>query len=239
MKKQKIRQYQDTILRALAGRIDEFYLVGGTALSLFYFQHRMSVDLDFFTDTFARRRIEEIIRYLQHSLKKKIELVGQNTGDKESKILIYYVYFNNKDILKIDFVEDMLELLKPTKVMEGIRILSLEDIYLRKLCAVSGAISRIDKIGRKEFLGGRVDSKDFYDLYFLSHTFMNISKFIEKYGTQVMTEGLIRWFMTYGRMEMMDGVLTLDVDKKIDYKKIEEHFKQEIDKIIESQIEEI
>lgn len=239
MKGKAIRKYQDKVLEKLADRIDEFYLAGGTALSLFYFQHRLSVDLDFFSPGFIPMRIKEVVAYLEKALSKKIELTGQRLGGEAAKILMYNIRFSQKDSLKIDFVEDALKLIKPTRAVEGIRVLSLEDIYLRKLYAVCGAISGVDAVGRKETLGGRIEAKDFYDLYFLSHTFMSLSKFIEKYGNNVMIEGLIRWFRTYDRMAMMDGVLTLDTDKEIDYKKIEAHFKKEIDRIIESQLGEI
>lgn len=234
-----IRIYQDRVLKRLAGKIDEFYLAGGTALSLFYFQHRLSIDLDFFTPNFMPRRVKEVVEHLKSSLSQKIELMEQNLEGKTAKILIYNIYFKSGDILKIDFVEDTIELLKPTMTVEGIRILSLEDIYLRKLYAVCGAISSVDVVGSNQTLGGRIEAKDFYDLYFLSHTFMSLSKFIEKYGNPVMIEGLIKWFRSYDRMAMIDGVLTLDVDKKMDYKKIEAHFKKEIDKIIESQLKEL
>ena len=43
---------QDKILNAI-GEVfgDAFYLTGGTALSRFYFHHRLSEDLDLFTET--------------------------------------------------------------------------------------------------------------------------------------------------------------------------------------------
>jgi hypothetical protein len=67
---------------------------------------------------------------------------------------------------------------------------------------------------------------------------MAMSEFIKKYGSPVLIEGAIRWFRLYDRMKMMDEVLTLDISgKEIDYKKMEKHFKQEIDKIIDKQLE--
>jgi len=239
MKADKIREYQDSVLKRLSGKIDEFYLAGGTALSLFYFQHRLSVDLDFFTPSFSYKRVQEIIEYLKNSLKKRIELAGQSLDETKTKILVYNIYFNTKDILKIDFVEDTLKLIKPTRLIEGIKILSLEDIYLRKIYAVSGMVPSIDKVGRKKLLGGRTEAKDFYDLYFLSHTFMNLSKFMEEYGDPIMLEGLIRWFRSYDRMAIMDELLTLDIDNEMDCKKIEAHFKKELDKIIEGRLGDI
>lgn len=239
MREKTIKLYQEKVLKSLAGRIDEFYLAGGTALSLFYFQHRLSLDLDFFAPSFMPMRIREVVEYLERALSKKIELSGRDLKGKAAKILIYNIHFGPKDTLKIDFVEDALGLIKSTRIVEGIRILSLEDIYARKLYAICGAVPTIDAIGRKEIIGGRLEAKDFYDLYFLSQTFMSLSKFIEKYGSLVMMEGIIRWFRAYDRMAMMDGVLTLDVNRKVDYKRMEAHFKKEIDKAIESQLGEI
>ena len=51
-------------LKILSGRMEGFYLAGGTALSLFYFQHRDSYDIDFFTNDFSRKRIEDIVKGL-------------------------------------------------------------------------------------------------------------------------------------------------------------------------------
>lgn len=239
MREKAIRLYQERVLKILAGKIDEFYLAGGTALSLFYFQHRLSVDLDFFTHNFRPMRIKEIVKSLEKTLSKKISLTGQNLENKTTKVLIYNIHFSSRDSLKIDFVEDVFELMKPTKVVEGINVLSLEDIYIRKLYAACGAISDIDAIGRKQVLGGRTEAKDFYDLYFLSNTFMSLTKFVKKYGNPMIIEGLVRWFRSYNRMAMVDGVLILDVDRQVDYKKMEAHFKKEIDKIIESQLGDI
>ena len=63
-----------------------------------------------------------------------------------------------------------------------------------------------------------------------------LSKFIDKYCDATMAEALIRWFRTYDRISIVDGLLSLDTDKKIDTKNIEKHFTKEIDKIIEEQI---
>ena len=48
------------VLKALSGKMEGYYLVGGTALSLFYFQHRESYDLDLFSKEFSKKRIENI-----------------------------------------------------------------------------------------------------------------------------------------------------------------------------------
>lgn len=232
----KIIKRQQEVLKALAGRIDDFYLAGGTALSLFYFQHRLSVDLDFFTRRFDYQKVVEVVKYMEAALKKEIEIVGQSLGKKTTQMAVYNIRFTARDTLKIDFVEDAINLLKKTKVVDGIRILSLEDIYLRKLYALAGMAKVADEAGRGKFVGGRVEAKDFYDVYCLSHTFMPLSKFLSLYCNRALMEAVIRWYQTFDRMSMMDSVLDLAATRTVDYKAQEKHFRQEIDKVIDTEI---
>jgi predicted nucleotidyltransferase component of viral defense system len=235
----KIAEYQKDVLKALSGRADNFYLAGGTALSLFYFQHRLSVDLDFFSRNFVYSDIKRIVAYLENTLKKKMTLKGQSLKEKTAKIVVYDMHLTTNYTLKIDFVEDTVNLLKEPKLVDGIRVLSLEDIYLRKLYALTGMFRTADETGRDKFIGGRTDAKDLYDIFFLSHTFMPLSEFVAKYCDRAIMEAIVRWFRTFDRMYMMDGILTLTTNKTIDYKSIERHFKAEINKIIEHEIGEL
>jgi predicted nucleotidyltransferase component of viral defense system len=235
----KIVKYQKDVLKALSGRAGNFYLAGGTALSLFYFQHRLSVDLDFFARDFVYSDIKRIVAYLKDTLKKKMTLKGQSLKEKTAKIVVYNMHFTAKDTLKIDFVEDTVDLLMEPKLVDGIRVLSLEDIYLRKLYALAGMFKTADDTGRDKFIGGRTDAKDFYDVYCLSHIFMPLSEFVAKYCDRAIMEAIVRWFRTFDRMYMMDGMLTLAMNKRIDYKSIERHFKAEVSKIIDYEIGEL
>lgn len=228
------------VLKALSGKIDRFYLAGGTALSLFYFQHRLSVDLDFFTPDFRYSDVKRIIAYLEGSLNKKIKLLRQNIKEDSVKIAVFNILFSANDTLKMDFVEDTVKLLKEPKIVNGIRILSLEDIYLRKLYALAGMVRAFDETGRDRFLGGRVEAKDFFDIYCLSIMVMPLSKFVSKYcSNTVIVEGIIKWFRTYDRMAIIDGILSLNMNKGVDYRTMEKYFKTEVNKIIDTQIGEI
>jgi predicted nucleotidyltransferase component of viral defense system len=235
----KIVGYQQKVLKALSGKINNFYLAGGTALSLFYFHHRLSVDLDFFTRDFVDMEVTRTIAYLKKALAKRISLVGRNLEGRTAKIAAYNIHFAAGTALKIDFVEDVAALLKETKVVDGIRILSLADIYIRKLYALAGMVKAVDEAGQDRFLGGRSDAKDFYDIYYLSHTFIPLSKFAVEYCDGTTLEAIIRWFRTYDRMAMMDGVLNLVTDKTVDCKIMERHFKKEIEWIIDYGIGEV
>ena len=76
----KTIKHQQEVLKTLAGRMDDFYLAGGTALSQFYFQHRLSVDLDFFTRSFDYQKVMEVVKYLEGALNKKIEIRMETSG---------------------------------------------------------------------------------------------------------------------------------------------------------------
>ena len=220
----------------MSGKIDDFYLAGGTALSLYYFNHRVSVDLDFFTHDFKSSNVEEISEFISSGLKKKIKLISRLSEKNKAQVSVYTLDLGRGKSLKIDFIEDFIKFIKPLKLINGINILSLEDIYLRKLYAILGQSVIEDAIGRKISNGGRREAKDFYDLYCLSQVFMKLSDFAYKYGNPLIRESIIRWFRTYKRFDMKTGLLELGIKKTFDFSDIERHFKREIDKIIEEEV---
>ncbi len=227
---------QDRVLKALAGRTGSFYLAGGTALARCYFQHRESDDLDFFATDFSRRAVVRIVRELADALGKKIELANEETRRDRARFLIYAVHFTTALSLKLDFVEDLIVPLKQVKVIDGIPVLRLEDIYLRKVYAITGHGQVTDLTGRKRSAGGRQEPKDLLDLYCLSNTFMRLSDFAGRHCGAQQRENLVRWFNTYDRMEMKTGLLELRTTGKTDYRAIESHFKEEIDAILDGEM---
>jgi predicted nucleotidyltransferase component of viral defense system len=229
----RVEQAQDKILGILAGEIDDFYLLGGTALAKYYLHHRLSEDLDFFTQNFDYRLIQAIKELLSAAVKKPLEVIRERVkAGKMVRLCIYYVPLGKNHGMKIDFVEDIVKPVKEFQRINGINVMSLEDIYLRKIHAVTGTQPQIDLTGRKTHFG-RQEAKDFYDLYFLSHTFRNLSDFALKYCDSNQLEGLIYWFRTYSRQEIKEGLMDLMTFKKFDFYQMERHFKKEIDRLIE------
>ena len=225
------------ILPFLRNKVDDYYLAGGTALSMFYYEHRESFDLDFFTKSFSRDRILKIIDNLKKDSKWKVELISQQDKKNLIRVSVYMVHMDKGEKCKIDFVEDYMELLKPLKQVDGIHVLSLEDIYSRKIYAIAGHIPTLNDIGQKAMLGGRQEAKDFYDVYCLSTITMPLSKFVSQHCSGMIKEGVVRWYQTYNRMEMKTGLLDLVTKTKPDYSLIEKHFKKEIDKLLGTLIE--
>lgn len=226
------------ILPYIKNRMEGFYLVGGTALSMFYYEHRESYDLDFFTKDFSQKRIIEVMDKLKADSNWTIELVAEQNKTNFVRVAIYMVNIGKGQQCKIDFVEDYIDFLKPFKRVDGIDILSLEDIYLRKVYTMAGHILSVDEVGQKVFLGGRHEAKDFYDVYCLSTITMPLSEFASLYCNNTLKEGIIRWYNTFDRMKMKTDLLDLITKTNPDYSVIEKHFKREIDKILETLIEE-
>ncbi len=128
------------LLKALMNEplLNDFFLVGGTALSL-QVGHRKSIDLDLFSlNDFDRHAI---------------------IGELEEKYE-FYTDFQSKNTLKgqirgvkVDLISHKFPLIKPLIMMENIRIAGLEDIAAMKLNVIAGNGTRV---------------KDFIDIAYLS-----------------------------------------------------------------------
>ena len=225
-------ELRDKVLSCLKDKVNDFALGGGTALSLFYFRHRESYDLDFFTQSFSDRRIEEVIEGLSITLGQKIPLLSQNRAQNRAKITMYEVPGG----LKIDFIEDVFRHFDAKTIVNEIPILSKESIYLRKVYATCGIEENLSDTGRTEFVGGRQEAKDYFDLYFLSSVFMPLSKFVETSCDQSEKERIIIWHSRYDRMRMKSRLLDIRTSGVIDTKIMEKHFDTEIQKLIEKEM---
>ena len=234
MKREKEEKFIREILNSLAGKLEGFYMVGGTALSLFYFKHRFSFDIDFFTPNFDFKKIEKLISYLKGRF--SLEILQKIDEKDKARVIVYEVGYRSLKT-KVDFVEDFFELLKPINIVNGIPVASLEDIYLRKIYAVCGFSKEEDIAGKSRIVGGREEAKDFFDLYFLSSTFLPLSEFVNLYPNKVIKENLIIWFRTYDRFKIKSGLADLKTNHEIDYSLMEKHFKKEIEKIIEREVD--
>lgn len=227
----KTSKLLEKALSILSGQIDGFYLAGGTPLSVYYFNHRESYDLDFFTVDYSRKKIEKITSILDNAFKVKMELEEEQNKTDRARYQIYRIKVGSSSV-KIDFVEDVFPLLKPLRNVDGIPVLNIEDIYIRKIYATCGISEKIDLAGKQIFKGGRQEAKDYFDLYFLSTTFMPLSEFAAKYCSQTQMESIIVWYKTYSRLDIKSGLADISTNKKIDFYDTEHHFKNEIEQLI-------
>ena len=126
----------------------DFYLTGGTALSRFYLNHRLSDDIDLFTQNqkIDFSHVNSLVLRILDKLKLKIvKQVTTNT------FLQYITEDQNRGTLKIDFVKEIPVHFGEFKMLGKIRIDSLENIGSNKVLTIFG----------------RKDAKDFIDLFFI------------------------------------------------------------------------
>lgn len=109
----------------------KFYLSGGTALSEYYLHHRLSEDLDFFTDV-------EIDKIWLNSLAKKIKrTLAFEKLDIEESFNRNLVFFSTpKDQIKTEFTHYPFIQIEKPKLIEGIKIDSLTDIAVNKFFTI-------------------------------------------------------------------------------------------------------
>ena len=176
-----------------------FYLAGGTALAL-QIGHRISVDLDLF----GRRPFEpqDILDELKDY--KPVSIMAQSKN-----ILI----LNVKGV-KVDFVNYNYPLIQAPKEIEGLRLLSIQDIAAMKLSAIAGR-------GRK---------RDFYDLFFLLQKFSLdelIGSYLKKYkeGSELM---IVRSLVYFEDAEEDDEPKLLNIN--FDWPSIKHKIQQEVKK---------
>lgn len=126
------------VLRLLADLpgIEDFYLAGGTALAL-YLGHRISGDLDFFSE----------INFDETILIQKLSRLGKLSLEKKSEQTITGVL----DGVKVSFIGYNYPLLAAFKNLNGAKIADISDIACMKIDAIAS----------------RGTKRDFVDIYFI------------------------------------------------------------------------
>ncbi|MCP4456752.1 MAG: nucleotidyl transferase AbiEii/AbiGii toxin family protein [Cytophagales bacterium] len=138
--------------------LQDFPLVGGTALALYY-GHRQSIDIDLFGPALNKT---EVVKSLKAKFKRQLEFV-------ESKV--NWSLFCFIDGIKVDIIQYPHPILSPLIVDSELILYSIEDLAAMK---VNAALNRGTK-------------KDFWDIYeLLQHLSLKeiISFFEKKYQEQ-------------------------------------------------------
>ena len=146
-----INKIQEAILSQLADTLDskEFYLTGGTALSLFYLKHRRSNDLDFFTNN------PELILPFSYNLEEDLKKSGfKPIRQRGLHSFVEIIVKKDGESTIIHLAQDTpfrLEAVKQFPEYPKLNVDSLVDVATNKLLA----------------LFGRATLRDFIDIYFL------------------------------------------------------------------------
>lgn len=219
MNKNILEKAQKQILGLVASKYPQVYLVGGTAISLQH-HHRMSEDLDFFTQNYSSKLHREIARLIGKATGYPFELVDEEKRKKYLPMAVYEFQIAKAAVMKVDFVSDYVRVLGPRQ-KDGIA--SMDDIYYRKMLAVIGWKSGESETGRM-LAGGRQKTKDLYDVFFLSKQIQMLSIWFPKYFDLKAYERLAAWYLGVPRqkttMELLD--LVEDCDSKIVFKHLDD-----------------
>lgn len=202
--RQTLLKAQKKILKLVIERFPQFYLVGGTALNLLY-HHRVSEDLDFFTQDYSRKAHREIAAYIRKSTRYPFALVAEETRRKYLNMAIYEFDITQDITLKIDFVSDHVPLFEPVR-KDGIA--SINDIYYRKMLAVVGWKAEESSVGRV-LAGGRQKTKDLFDVFYLSKNVEALGQWFPRYFDQNGYERLTAWYLSIPKQRVIGELLEL------------------------------
>lgn len=210
-----IESEQKRIAGLVTKKFKNYYLTGGTALS-FYFGHRFSEDLDFFTQAYKKDVPEKIMNFIAKETGFAFKLDAEQDDPKLIPMKVYFLELRRKCILKIDFVQDFQKNIK--RVKNGLHC--VEDIYYRKISAAIGLIKKQDNVGRV-IHAGRQSVKDLFDLYYLSEHHESLSEFFLEHFSYDKAESLIAWHRGFNRMnlkiELLDLIPGVDAGKVLKY----------------------
>lgn len=107
-----------------------FYFTGGTALAEFYLQHRLSEDIDLFTEN------EEVNQVVVSAFLKKISLklsIKEIKGSQFLGLFSFILVFNDGEELKVDFNYYPFPRINKGKTFKGLDVDSLHDIAVNKV----------------------------------------------------------------------------------------------------------
>lgn len=234
----KIREAQKKILDFFSANAKNFALAGETALELYYLHHRFSADLDFFSPRYDLSEIEKLVSVFGKYTARKIKLEAEFFTGGKAKVRFYTIPIKNSDRpLKIDFVEDVF-FSKPTiKKFRGVRVYSVDNIYMQKIATVSGIPLGIDEVGKELRIGRGEEARDAFDLYMLSKKIQPLHIFLRK-TPQYLQRGMVHWYRTFSRQEIKLSLLDLDIyDRQFDSKEMIIYLENQIKRFTKDAVE--
>lgn len=193
-----LNENQITLIKLLSisSLVKKFYLTGGTALSVFYLHHRLSIDLDFFSDKpFSYEELTIFLNKikgefnLQEIPAVKIFDRWQFTVEAKEPVKLEFVYFNHEK-----------KRLKPLEKHMDIFVDSLDDIAANKTLAYFD----------------RNEPKDLFDLYYLiNKSGFSVSRLLQlvndKFGIRFSEFSF--WSESTKSLKLLNSLRPLIIDK--------------------------
>ncbi len=184
-----------------------FYLTGGTALAAHYLKHRYSRDLGLFT------KEEEAIGYMGDRIQNNLKAKSIETKTIRKLRSFYEILAikGNQECPIHLALDSPFRFEKPKENLWGVRIDALVDIATNKLLT----------------LFGRVEPRDFVDVFFLAKEAFSLNELIEK--SKQKDPGLDEYYLAiafHQAKELPDDISKLPVQmvKPLDVKEMKEYF---------------
>ena len=147
--------------QAQASIIKNFYLTGGTALSEFYFQHRLSEDIDLFSEKEVNAAAVEA--FLQGASTKLgiSKIIKQNFLG----LYMYQLKYKNGITLKVDFSYYPFPKIEKGVYFGKLEVSSMYDIAVNKIHTIAS----------------RTRARDYIDMFFIiKNSDQPVDKYLEK-----------------------------------------------------------
>lgn len=184
--------------------LESFYLSGGTALSAFFLHHRLSEDLDFFSEQPVG--IEGVLAFTK-SLPEVSEVQYERKYDRK----LFLLRYARSRILKVEFTTYPFPRLEKGPEVEKIQVDSLRDILANKLIALTD----------------RRDAKDYVDLYcaFKKHPQLDMEQLILQAELKFGVKG-VQHILRGRFLEPIPSIGTLRIRETLDQEGLTQFFVQ-------------
>lgn len=183
-------------LEAFFERETRFFLTGGTALGVFYLQHRISYDLDLFSvNDFDWHDVDAALRDACREINADVEII------KSARYFRRYRLTRNSESELVDIVRDFNPQVDESKSSYGkINVDTIHEILLNKICT----------------LISRCEIKDLIDLYFLDKNGFRVEDYVEeaKVKDGGLDPAMISYILARVKIDELPDYLVQNVSRK-------------------------
>ncbi len=208
MQKKFLRDFKTSDLKIV------YRITGGTALSAFYLEHRLSEDLDFFSS-------EKVPAYVIENYLKTLDYISKIRFTKSFDMNIYHLYTPGDSILRVEFTYYPFENIEKAIEVDDIYVDSIIDILVNKICAIAD----------------RIDIKDYVDLYSGLLAFeLSLENLVELAEEKCGIRG-IRHIIQRRLLDVPEGIEKLKLTKEVDLESMKTHFEALVESMVEREVD--